>query len=56
MTEREKVKSFLGTGFHFPIEVEEATGRMKDMDHSDDPKGGASDASGFWMRHLRLCL
>ncbi len=38
MTEREKVKGFLGTGFHFPIEVEEATGRMKEVSLEEDIK------------------
>lgn len=36
MTEREKNKSFLGTGFSFPIEVEEATGRMKTVSLEED--------------------
>lgn len=36
MTEWEKVKGFLGTGFHFPIEVDEATGRMKEVSLEED--------------------
>ena len=34
MTDR--AKGFLGTGFHFPIEVEEATGRMKTVSLEED--------------------
>lgn len=36
MTEWEKAKGFLGTGFHFPIEVDEATGRMKTVSLEED--------------------
>lgn len=36
MTERERTKSFLGTGFSFPIEVDEATGRMKTVSLEED--------------------
>lgn len=36
MTDRERTKSFLGTGFSFPIEVEEATGRMKTVSLEED--------------------
>lgn len=36
MTEWNKTKSFLGTGFSFPIEVEEATGRMKTVSLEED--------------------
>ena len=36
MTERERAKGFLGTGFSFPIEVDEATGRMKTVSLEED--------------------
>ncbi len=36
MTDRNKTKAFLGTGFHFPIEVDEATGRMKTVSLEED--------------------
>lgn len=36
MTEWEKTKNFLGTGFSFPIEVDEATGRMKTVSLEED--------------------
>ena len=36
MTEQEKVRGFLGIGFHFPIQVEETTGRMKTVSLEDD--------------------
>ncbi len=36
MTEWEKAKSFLGTGFYFPIEVDEATGRMRTVSLEED--------------------
>lgn len=36
MTDWEKAKEFLGTGFHFPIEVDEATGRMKTVSLEED--------------------
>lgn len=36
MTDRGGTKSFLGTGFSFPIEVEEATGRMKTVSLEED--------------------
>lgn len=36
MTEWEKAKGFLGTGFYFPIEVDEATGRMKTVSLEED--------------------
>lgn len=36
MTEQEKVRSFLGVGFHFPIQVEEATGKMKTVSLEED--------------------
>lgn len=38
MMEWEKIRGFLGTGFHFPIEVEEATGRMKTISLEEDIK------------------
>lgn len=36
MTEQEKVRGFLGIGFHFPIQVEEATGKMKTVSLEED--------------------
>ncbi|MCH5337238.1 MAG: GPW/gp25 family protein [Acetatifactor sp.] len=36
MTEQEKVRGFLGIGFHFPIQVEETTGKMKTVSLEDD--------------------
>lgn len=36
MTELEKVRGFLGIGFHFPIQVEEATGKMKTVSLEED--------------------
>ena len=36
MTEMEKIKGFLGIGFHFPIEVDEATGKMKMVSLEED--------------------
>lgn len=36
MTEQEKVKGFLGVGFHFPIQVDEATGKMKTVSLEED--------------------
>lgn len=36
MSEQERIKSFLGTGFHFPIEVDEVTGRMKTVSLEED--------------------
>lgn len=36
MTEWEKAKGFLGAGFHFPIEVDEATGRIKMVSLEED--------------------
>lgn len=36
MTEWDKAKGFLGTGFHFPVQVEEATGRMKTVSLEED--------------------
>lgn len=36
MTEMEKVRRFLGVGFHFPIEVDEATGKMKMVSLEED--------------------
>lgn len=36
MTEMEKVRGFLGIGFHFPIEVDEATGKMKMVSLEED--------------------
>lgn len=38
MAEWEKTRGFLGTGFHFPIEVDEATGRMKTVSLEEDIK------------------
>ena len=36
MTEQEKIRGFLGIGFHFPIQVEEATGKMKTVSLEED--------------------
>lgn len=36
MIELEKIKGFLGIGFHFPIEVEKATGKMKTASLEED--------------------
>lgn len=36
MTELEKVRGFLGIGFHFPIEVDKATGKMKTVSLEED--------------------
>ncbi|MCH5281439.1 MAG: GPW/gp25 family protein [Lachnospiraceae bacterium] len=36
MTEPEKVRGFLGIGFHFPIQVEKATGKMKTVSLEED--------------------
>lgn len=36
MTELEKIRGFLGIGFHFPIQVEEATGKMKTVSLEED--------------------
>ena len=36
MTEQEKVRGFLGVGFHFPIQVEESTGKMKEVSLEED--------------------
>lgn len=36
MTGMEKVRGFLGVGFHFPIEVDEATGKMKMVSLEED--------------------
>lgn len=36
MSEQDRTKSFLGTGFNFPIEVDEATGRMKTVSLEED--------------------
>ena len=36
MAEQDRTKSFLGTGFNFPIEVDEATGRMKTVSLEED--------------------
>lgn len=38
MAETEKVRGFLGVGFHFPIQVEEATGRMMTVSLEEDIK------------------
>lgn len=34
--ERDLAKSFLGTGWKFPVRVDEATGRIKTSQHEDD--------------------
>ena len=34
--ERDLAKSFLGTGWKFPVQVDEATGRIKTSQHEDD--------------------
>ena len=36
MTELEKVRGFLGIGFHFPIQVEETTGKVKTVSLEED--------------------
>ena len=36
MTEQEKVRGFLGVGFYFPLQVEEATGKMKTVSLEED--------------------
>lgn len=36
MEELEKIRGFLGVGFHFPIQVEEATGKMKTVSLEED--------------------
>lgn len=36
MSEQEKVKGFLGVGFHFPIQVDRATGKMKTVSLEED--------------------
>lgn len=36
MSGQDRTKGFLGTGFHFPIEVDEATGRMKTVSLEED--------------------
>ena len=42
MTEQEKIRGFLGIGFHFPIQVEEATGKMKVVSLEEDIKQAIS--------------
>lgn len=36
MQGRNHVKALFGTGFHFPIEVDEVTGRMKTVSYEED--------------------
>lgn len=36
MAESEKVRGFLGVGFHFPIQVEKATGKMMTVSLEED--------------------
>lgn len=36
MTDAEKVRGFLGVGFHFPLQVEEATGKMMTVSLEED--------------------
>lgn len=59
MEEREK-RAFLGTGFHFPLEIDETTGRFRMSSEEENIKESiklilmtrkrrAGDAAGIWL-------
>ena len=65
MEEREK-RAFLGTGFHFPLEIDETTGRFRMSSEGkyqrihqadpDDRKRRAGHASGIRLRSQTVYL